>query len=98
MHFLKESEARAWRQLGQPRAAVRVRVEGGRKGQALVIDPEPEEPIMVLKADAQVALLPTRVPVLDPTGRRVKASGIFVVTVETFDPFHAVCDMPKDWW
>jgi len=51
--------------------------------------------ISVLKADAQLALVPEDVVVVDPDGKAIKAAGKFYVTVETIDPYHAVVDIQR---
>ena len=85
MHFLKKA---AGSPLGIIRAAVKVRYDTKKKALILV-----RETPMVLKADALIAPIPETIPVLDPDGKRIK--GKFYVTVETFDPFHMVVELPR---
>lgn len=90
-HFLRQSEVVHYLMLGKPRAAVKVLASKDR----LTIEPG----IMVLKGDAQLSPVPERVKVVGPDGKVVKPSKgkQFYVTVETFDPVHAVLEAgPED--
>lgn len=102
MHFLRKNEMRDARTLLQLRAGVRVKLIGKESEQQLVVDvredEDAESPLIILKHDVQVAPLPDRVKVFDPIeNKQIKPSGRFFVSTETFDPYHVVCDMPKDW-
>lgn len=52
-----------------------------------------EFPIVVLKPDALVTLLPSKIRVLDPEGKIIKPSHQFYITTESFDPWHLLTDM-----
>lgn len=96
MHFLRKTEVYA-RTLTRPRAAVKVRVE---KDTLVICEPEDDEHpnIIVAKLDTQWSELPERVKVCGPDGKVIKPSKgkKFYVTVETFDPFHAVMEADDD--
>lgn len=68
--------------IGKLRAAVRVRVAGGKRDRHLLVEPDEERPIFVLKADALVVELPERFKVVGPDGKRIRPSGKFLVTTE----------------
>jgi len=71
----------------RPYAAVRVEVVSLRPCVLRVT-----EDILVLKRGVRLAKLPTDVQVLgDDT--RVRASGEFYISTETFDPYHALTDV-----
>lgn len=72
------------RPLGRQWAAVTVRVEKG----ALIVQPE----ISVIKPETLVFPLPDRVLVKGPDGKVIKPSGRFMITTETFDPYHLLLD------
>lgn len=91
-HFLRDGRAVRHAVLPGPRAAVCVRVEK-RRPLVLRLDLDPEEPILVLRYDAQVAYLPPGTTVLDPDGEVVEPTGQFAVTLETIDPYHALTDL-----
>lgn len=92
MHFLKTDEVRYSRAMEKPWAFVKVRFERGASvaKSKLII-----EEIMVCKADTLVVDLPERWKVYDQEGKQVKPSKgrKFVVTTETFDPYHAVAEV-----
>lgn len=77
-----------------PHAFVRVRVDAQQS--VLLIDVDPARPVIVTGADVSWVELPAEFRVLDPEGKRMKASGAFCVTTETFDPYHGVCDVARD--
>lgn len=54
---------------------------------------------MILRADAQVTELPKTIKVVAADGDPIESSegSRFYVTVETIDPFHAVCELPDGW-
>lgn len=88
-HFLRKDEA--WgRRLGRPYAAVRVRVEYRKRVPVLILDPE--NPVMIMDSDLTVAELPPRVRLLNQDGEDIQASGTFLVSTCTFDPYHVVLD------
>jgi hypothetical protein len=89
VHFLKKAASKS-HTIGRPRAAVKVMFDAKKKALVLVEG----EGIMVLKWDALIAEIPSDVPILDAKGKRIPASGAFFVTTETFDPYHAVVDLP----
>lgn len=72
--------------LGKRRAAVQVRVESKKLLRVC-------ERILVLGGDVELAKVPTDIVVVDGEGKVVKPSGEFYVTIETFDPFHALVDL-----
>lgn len=88
-HPLRPTEIRQARAIGRLRAAVTVR----RDGKNLVI-----VDIGILKADALVERLPDRLQVVSEDGKPVKPSQgkIFVITIESFDPCHAVAEIPAE--
>ena len=77
------------RTLESPHAAVKVR----RKGHAFIVDPEIEEPVIVVKAGTKMIPLDTNERVVDPDGNEVPATGRFYRSAETIDPFHLIFDM-----
>ena len=85
MHFLKKSELHGQHVLGKPRACVDVRFVDD----ALHVS----DRIGVLKADALVVNLPERIQVLGTDGKPIKPTGTFMITVETFNPHHALVDV-----
>lgn len=90
-HFLRQSEVVQYLKLGKPRAAVQVKVVKD----TLVV----EAGVSVLKADAHISPVPERVKVVSYEGKVVRPSKgkQFYVTVETFDPIHAVLEAgPED--
>lgn len=90
-HFLRLSEVRD-HALGRAHAAVRVRVLKHRP-RVLVLDPDEDEPILILANDALVVALPKDVTVVTPEGEPVTSNGQFFVTTESLDPYHAVLDL-----
>ena len=96
MHFLRKAEVYA-RTLTRPRAAVKVKLE---KDKLVVSGPDDEgnPNIFVAKLDTQWAPVPDRIKVVGPDGKVIKPSKgkSFYVTVETFDPFHAVMEASDD--
>lgn len=77
------------RTLESPRVAVKVR----RKGNAFIVDPEIEEPVIVVRAGTKMIPLEKNERVVDPDGNEVSATGRFYRSVETIDPFHLIFDM-----
>ena len=77
------------RTLESPHAAVKVR----RKGNAFIVDPEFEVPVIVVKAGTKMIPLDTNERVVDPDGNEVPAAGRFYRSAETIDPFHLIFDM-----
>lgn len=90
MHFLKKAALRS-HAIGKPRAAVRVKFDSKKKALVIVEG----EGFMVLKDDSLISEIPSNIPILDSKGKPILASGKFFVTTETFDPYHAVVDLPK---
>ena len=88
MHFLKPKD-RGFA-LQKPRACMNVRVEYLDRKPVLIIQ---DGSIGVLKGDAILVELPGEIPVLDASGDRIKPTGKFHVTVESFDPYHALVDL-----
>lgn len=97
------------RVLGVPYAAVTARVEKGRLQLAVMPDTEPlaklappfgdEFPALRMLAwDAQVAPVPESLHIVGPDGKRLRATSVLVVSVETFDPWHLVADVALDVW
>ena len=84
-HFLKKEELRRRSALGCTRACVTVKRDGDR----LVV----QEGIGFVEYDAVFAELPSRISVVDKDGEEIKATGRFLVSTETFDPFHVLVDM-----
>lgn len=71
--------------LGKPYAAVTVM----RKGKQLIIQPGD---VFIAKSNVRFAEIPDEYEVVDQEGNRISADGKFLISVETFDPFHAVVD------
>ena len=82
---------RPGRRIGRAWAAVKV--EAKYKGTTCWLELVPGE-IVVLKADATVYELPDDILVLDPeTSEPIPSCrGRFLITAETFDPYHLICD------
>jgi hypothetical protein len=72
------------RPVGRQWAAVTVRVEKG----SLIVQPG----IGVLKPETLVFPVPDTVLVQGPDGEVIRPSGRFMITTETFDPYHLVID------
>jgi hypothetical protein len=98
MHFLKRDEAQHNRRasdLVQPWirgwACATVKLID-----AITLEVQPGE-IGVLKADALLVLLPERMKVVDPDGRKIAPSKgrRFHVSTETFNPFHALTEIAE---
>jgi len=90
-HLLKRAEAQwpAW--ASRPLAAVRVKVVSLRP-RVLEIDPDPDAPIVLIRTDTLLALLPKDVVVQSPDGDVCPAHGRFFITTESFDPYHLLID------
>lgn len=56
-----------------------------------------EEGIGILRRDAKVVKLPERMTVVGSDGKKIKPSRgrVFYVTTESFDPYHAVTEIPE---
>lgn len=102
MHFLggpiQRRELSAF-QLNKPRAAVCTRVDA--KAKALVLEPPDDEEhtgICVAKPDTLWCALPQEWSIIGPDGKQimVEKKRMFIVTTETFDPYHLVADVPED--
>lgn len=94
MHFLGAQWRRSGSRdiyLSHPHAAVRVRVVK----KTLVLDPEEKCPIFVLRTDAVLREVPDTVEVFGPDGKRIRPSGRFLITTETFDPYHCLLDLTR---
>lgn len=89
-HPLRPREASSWHvaDLGyaQGIAAVMVRRRGTN---VLVV----QASLFVLKPDTEVARIPASIRVVDEEGEPIQASGEFWISIATFDPYHAVCDV-----
>jgi len=85
MHFLKKKEVFGAAAIARRRACVTVRYEDGK----LLV----QDGIAVTKLDAIFVELPERIVVIDSAGKKVKATGKFLVSTETFNPYHLVVDM-----
>jgi hypothetical protein len=85
LHFLKEGELYGAAAIERRRACVTVRYVDGK----LWV----QDGIGVTKMDAIFVELPERIAVVDDKGKRIKATGRFLVSTETFNPFHLVVDM-----
>jgi hypothetical protein len=85
LHFLKKKEIFKAAPIERRRACVTARYEDGK----LWI----QDGIGVTKTDAIFVELPERIAVVGSDGKRIKATGKFFVSVETFNPFHLVVDM-----
>jgi hypothetical protein len=92
MHFLNPKGGRdiGGRALWKLRACVTVRVEFRDRKPVLVVKPGS---VSLLKGDAVLTELPKEISVIDEDGKRIKATGKFYVTTETFDPYHCVTDL-----
>lgn len=77
------------RTLESPHATVKVR----RDGNAFIVDPKIEEPVIVVKAGTKTIPLDTNERVVDPDGNEVPATGRFYRSTETIDPFHLIFGM-----
>jgi len=97
------------RVLGVPYAAVTARAEKDRLQLAVMPETEPlardatpfgdEFPAFrVLRWDAIVEALPESLRIVGPDGKTLRASGVLVMTVETFDPWHLVADVAPAVW
>lgn len=92
-HVLRTSELYATRPIGKRRAAVHVRLE---KNRLVIVVGH----IAVLDDSAQVVPVPERLLVVDEDGEVVEPSdgAMFLMTTETFDPYHIVTQLPKSEW
>lgn len=86
MHFLTKKEVVRAAPIGCRRACVTVRYED----KTLCVQ---NDVIGVTNDDAEFVELPERILVVDGRGRRIKAIGKFLVSTETFNPFHLVVDI-----
>lgn len=86
MHFLTKKELVGSAPIECLRACVTVRYEN----ETLCVH---NDVIGVTNDDAEFVELPERISVIDGRGRRIKAVGKFLVSTETFNPFHLVVDM-----
>lgn len=95
-HPLRAAEIICPASLGFLRACVRVRHERRSPGgSVLLLDPGDEGGICILREDAVVVELPQRLPVLYERKRIRPSKGAkFVITVESFDPYHLVAEVP----
>jgi hypothetical protein len=98
MHFLTSDQVHyGGRSLPSRRAAVQVRVTYGDRRSKKTAVLHVTDKIFVMKPDALMVELPDGVTVVDDDGKPIRPSGKFMVSVETFDPFHALVDVPKEW-
>lgn len=87
-HFLKPDEVRgAYDHLTRPRAVVTVRYEAPN-----LLRVQPDMPIGVVKPDVGMVPVPDRIKVVDPKGKAIRPSGKFLVSTESFNPYHLVAD------
>ena len=86
-HFLPRDVVERAEPLRRPHIAAGVRVDGKRHVLRLT-----EDPLVIAKAGTLVVELPSNVRVMGTDGRPIAASGRFLVTVETIDPFHLLLD------
>jgi hypothetical protein len=94
MHFLRESETFSARPLARPHAAVRVRFSRLASRRTLTVCSDEDDPCLcVMRADASVVRLPADVAVVEPDGTPIKPSRTFMVTLETFNPYHLLSDV-----
>lgn len=91
-HPLRPGEAAVGRhvaELGYPIGIAAVLVRRTARND-LVVQAE----MFLLKPDVEIAPMPQRLHVLDERGKPIPASsGEFWISTETFDPYHAVCDV-----
>jgi hypothetical protein len=73
-----------------PRAAVRVEL--------IARDTLEVGPLLIAKEGLGLAPIPEKVVVVAPDGKEIKPSkgAVFLISVETFDPFHLVTEMDED--
>ena len=88
-HLLRASEL-GWITLPRPHAAIRVYLTRKRPRQ-LTVDPDPKCPISIVSSGC-LSPLPSDVEVVGADGRVIKASGRFLITNESFDPYHLLLD------
>ncbi|QHW35564.1 hypothetical protein GZH47_32280 (plasmid) [Paenibacillus rhizovicinus] len=74
--------------IGKPYAAVRVK----RKGKNLTVE---NGGIMIVSADTKFTELPSDMNVISEEQLPIPASGRFLISTETIDPFHIVIDYQK---
>lgn len=79
--------------LGAPHAAVMVRIDT--KNKTLTVETDKDKPFLVLRNDAELCELPAEYSVI-VDGKTIKASGVFLVTIESFDPYHGLCDVSRE--
>ena len=83
-------------ELGYERGIAGVLVKRGNKDALVVVVESEAIEIFVIKPDARVSRLPDRFTVLDTDGNRITPLGEFWINTESFDPYHALCDVdPK---
>ena len=90
MHVIGKAAHDAGRAIGRHFACVTVKVIGKK-----IVQVEPSS-IGILKYDTLVTPLPADVRVVGPDGKEIKAAHRFYITTETFDPFHALTDLPTE--
>jgi len=87
-HFLKPDEVRGEHDyLTRPRAVVTVRYEAPN-----ILRVQQYKGIGVVKPDVGMVPVPDRIKVVDERGKVIKPSGQFLVSTETFNPYHVVAD------
>ncbi|KJD42797.1 hypothetical protein [Paenibacillus terrae] len=74
--------------LHKPYAAVQVK----REGKKLIIVPET---VFISRADTMYITLPAEYQVISQDGDVISASGLFMISSETFDPYHVLIDYQK---
>lgn len=93
MHFLNKEEVKWERPTRKNWAAVKVKVDGRGEDCRLTIEPG----ISVLRLGVQLVKLPERCTVISSEGEVIKPTpgAQFFVTIETFDPFHLITEIPE---
>lgn len=99
MHVLWKTETYGARALGQPHAAVEVKVTGDAE-LAMRAWAENSAAIVIAKHDVIWVELPERFHVLGPDGREVLREKHLrrLITIETFNPYHLIADVRADLW
>jgi len=88
MHILTKDEARRGEAIGRRYACVTVRVI---KRRPRVLEVKPGS-VGVLRSDAIMAALPADITIVGPEGELIEPMGQFLISTESFDPMHALCD------
>lgn len=70
-----------------------VRCSRGYRSKKFVIDPEEDQPIVLVKEGCLITPLEDGEIVVTKDGEEVHPTGRFFRTVETIDPYHIILDM-----